>query len=56
MTLQYSTFENKSVRVLGPHIWNMLTGELKREISSKYLKHELITDLDLNVTAGLASM
>ena len=27
------TFRDKSVRVLGPHIWNMLPAELKREIS-----------------------
>ena len=27
------TFEDKSVRVLGPHIWNMLPAELKRETS-----------------------
>ena len=25
-------FGDKSVRVLGPHIWNMLPAELKREI------------------------
>ena len=27
------TFGDKNVRVLGPHIWNMLPAELKREAS-----------------------
>ena len=39
------TFGDKSLRVLGSHIWNMLPSELKRKIPYK----KLITDLDLNV-------
>ena len=39
------TFGDKSLRVLGSHIWNMLPAELKRKIPYK----KLITDLDLNV-------
>ena len=27
-----ATFRDKSVRVLGPHMWNTLPAELKREI------------------------
>ena len=49
------TFEDKSVRVLGPYIWNMLPAELKRETCGKF-KHKLITGLDVNVTAALTSM
>ena len=32
------TFGDKSVRVLGPHIWNMLPAELKRETSYRKFK------------------
>ena len=35
------TFGDKSVRVLGPHIWNMLSGELKRETSGRKFKTQI---------------
>ena len=35
------TFGDKSVRVLGPHIWNMLPGELKRETSYRKFKRQI---------------
>ena len=36
------TFGEKSARVLGPHIWNMLPAELKREASYGKLKTQNI--------------
>ena len=35
------TFGDKSVRVLGPHIWNMLPAELKRETSYRKFKTQI---------------
>ena len=46
------TLGDKSVMVLGTHIWNMLPAELKRKVSYK----KSITDLDLNVTEARAGM
>ena len=35
------TFGDKSLRVLGPHIWNMLPAELKRETSYRKFKTQI---------------
>ena len=35
------TFGDKSVRVLGPHIWNMLPAEIKRETSYGKFKTQI---------------
>ena len=35
------TFGDKSVRVLGPHIWNMLPAELKRETLYEKFKTQI---------------
>ena len=35
------TFGDKSARVLGPHIWNMLPAELNRETSYEKFKTQI---------------
>ena len=51
------TFGDKSVRVLGPHIWNMLPAELKRETSYGKFKTQINNWFGpINVTAALASI
>ena len=35
------TFGDKSARVLGPHIWNMLPAELKRETTYEKFKTQI---------------
>ena len=35
------TFGNKSIRVLGHHIWNVLPAELKRETSYRKFKTQI---------------
>ena len=37
----FVTFGDQIVRVLGPHIWNMLPSELKRETSYGKFKTEI---------------
>ena len=49
-------FGDKSVRVLGSHIWNMLPAELKRETSYGKFKTQINTWFGLIVSAALASM
>ena len=52
----FVTFGDESVRDLGPHIWKVLPAQLKRETSYGKLTTQINNWLDLNGTAGLASI